>query len=503
MKKLILITIIYSFSVISCSQYSVDLESDDLLIKNVNIIDGTGSERYLADVRISDKRIKEIGQLEGRNNEVIVQGDGLILSPGLIDTHSHADGDILSHPDALAAISQGVTTVIIGQDGFSPYPLDNFIKQIEELGVTINIGSYVGHNTIRYEILKEDFQRMADENEVALMANLLKNELSNGAIGLSTGLEYDPGMYSNHSEVIALAQITANAGGRYISHIRSEDRWFEDAIDEIIEIGRITKMPVQISHLKLAQKSLWYQAPRILEKLDQAIKEGINITADLYPYEYWQSNMMVLLPERDPTDRNAVTLALDQIAPPEGIWLTRFDPEPNYVGKTIVEIAKELKIDPVSTFMQLAQESQLMKDGSDMIIGTSMVEDDIRTLLLWEHTNVCSDGGLVDLHPRGMGSFTKILGKYVREEGLMSLETAIRKMSGLAADHMGFTDRGYIQIGQMADLLLFDPDIIIDNATPGNPDAVSDGIFSVWVAGEQVFKNGVITKARPGKFLKK
>ena len=294
MKKLILITIIYSFSVISCSQYSVDLESDDLLIKNVNIIDGTGSERYLADVRISDKRIKEIGQLEGRSNEVIVQGDGLILSPGFIDTHSHADGDILSHPDALAAISQGVTTVIIGQDGFSPYPLDNFIKQIKELGVTINIGSYVGHNTIRYEILKEDFQRMADENEVTLMANLLKNELSNGAIGLSTGLEYDPGMYSNHSEVIALAQITANAGGRYISHIRSEDRWFEDAIDEIIEIGRITKMPVQISHLKLAQKSLWYQAPRILEKLDQAVKEGINITADLYPYEYWQSNMMVL-----------------------------------------------------------------------------------------------------------------------------------------------------------------------------------------------------------------
>ena len=501
MKKLILITILCAFSGMSCDQVSVDSGSVDLLIKNVNIIDGSGSERYLADVRIKKKRIEEIGQLERKNGEIIFQGNGLILSPGFIDTHSHADGDILSHPDALAAISQGITTVIIGQDGFSPYPLENFIKNIEELGVTINVGSYVGHNTIRDEILKENFQRTASENEVVLMANMLKNELSSGAIGLSTGLEYVPGIYSNRSEVITLAQVTADAGGRYISHIRSEDRWFEDAIDEIIEIGRSTKMPVQISHFKLAQKNLWYQAARILEKLDLAVKEGINITADLYPYEYWQSNMMVLLPERDPTDRNAVAFALDQIAPPEGIWLTRFDPEPNYVGKTIVEIAKERKTDSITTFMQLAQESQLMKEGSDMIIGTSMIEDDIRTLLLWEHTNVGSDGGLVDLHPRGMGSFTKILGKYVREEGLMNLEMAIRKMTGLAADHMGFTDRGYIQIGQMADLVLFDPDTVIDNATPESPDAISDGIFSVWVAGEQVLSNGAVTKARPGKFI--
>ena len=492
-----------AFSSISCSQQHVDSVSVDLLIKNVNIIDGTGAERYLADVRIKENRIEEIGQLERKDDELIFQGNGLILSPGFIDTHSHADGDILSHPDALAAISQGVTTVVIGQDGFSPYPLEDFIKNIEELGVTINVGSYVGHNTIRYEILKDNFQRIANENEVVLMADMLKRELSSGAIGLSTGLEYDPGIYSDRSEVIALAQITADAGGRYISHIRSEDRWFEEAIDEIIEIGRSTKMPVQISHFKLAQKSLWYQAPRILEKLDQAVKEGINITADLYPYEYWQSNMMVLLPERDPTDRNAVASALDQIAPPEGIWLTRYDPEPNYVGKTIVEIAKELKTDPITAFMQLAQASQLMKERPDMIIGTSMVEEDIRALLLWEHTNVCSDGGLVDLHPRGMGSFTKILGKYVREEEIMSLEMAVRKMTGLAADHMGFNERGYIRIGQMADLVLFNPDTIIDNATPESPDAVSDGIFSVWVAGEQVFSNGLVTKARPGKFIQK
>lgn len=485
----------------SCNQYSVYSESTDLLIKNVTIIDGSGSDRYSADVRIRKQRIEEIGQLERKNNEIIFQGNGLILSPGFIDTHSHADGDILSHPDALAAISQGITTVIVGQDGFSPYPLKDFIKDIEELGVTINIGSYVGHNTIRYEILKENFQRTANENEVVLMAEMLKSELSSGAIGLSTGLEYDPGIHSNRSEVMTLAQVTADAGGRYISHIRSEDRWFDDAIDEIIEIGRHTKMPVQISHLKMAQKSLWYQAPRILEKLDKAIKEGINITADLYPYEYWQSNMMVLLPERDPTDRNAVALALDQIAPPEGIWLTRFDPEPDYVGKTVVEIAKELKTDPITAFMQLAQESKLMGEGSDMIIGTSMVEEDILTLLLWEHTNVCSDGGLVDLHPRGMGSFTKILGKYVREEGIINLETAIRKMTGLAADHMGFNDRGYIRIGQKADLVLFNPDTVIDNATPESPDAVSDGIFSVWVGGEQVFLEGEATKARPGKFI--
>jgi N-acyl-D-amino-acid deacylase len=244
----------------------------------------------------------------------------------------------------------------------------------------------------------------------------------------------------------------------------------------------------------------------LLAKLDAARKEGIDISADIYPYEYWQSNMMVLLPKRDYTDREAVAYALDQIAPPEGLWFSRFDPQPGYVGMTLTEIAVTRKVDAVTAFMQLAAESDAMKqstgEGADSIIATSMVEDDIRQLFSWPETNVCTDGGLVDLHPRAYGAFTKILGRYVRDEGLLSLEQAVHKMTGLTARHLGFAERGVIREGAIADLVLFDPATVADRATPDAPDLLSTGILGVWVAGQKVYDNGAVTDARPGQVIK-
>jgi len=428
-----------------------------------------------------------------------------VLAPGFIDTHSHADRDLAAQPEALGAVSQGITTIIAGNDGRSNYPLADFKAGLKAHPAAVNVASYVGHNSLRGAVMGSDYKRAATAAEIESMETLLLQELESGALGLATGLEYDPGIYSDPAEVLQLARVTAQQGGRYISHMRSEDRHFEAALDEIIEIGRVTGMPVQISHFKLAMKRLWGRAPEFLAKLDAARAEGIDISADIYPYEYWQSNLMVLLPGRDIKDRKEVELALTEIVPPDGLWMTQFDPQPEYVGKTLAEIAALRNTDPVTAFMQLIAESVAMSEATgkrvDAIVATSMVEEDILNLLAWPHTNVCTDGMLVDLHPRARGTTARVLGRYSRELGRLSLEEAVHKMSGLPAAHMGISDRGRIAPGMAADLVLFDPATVIDRATPQQPEALSTGIDIVWVNGKLVYNNGAPTGQRLGTFI--
>ncbi len=475
------------------------------LITNVVVIDGTGASRREASVRLQSGKILEVGNLQPGANDIVIDGGGQALAPGFIDTHSHADDELFEQPNALAATSQGITTAVLGQDGGSPFPLLDFRLKLLDNPVAVNVASYSGHNTLRAHVMKTDFRRHATEPEISVMGQFLREDLQAGSLGLAAGLEYDPGIYSNTEEVIALARIAADHGGRYISHVRSEDRWFEQAIDEIIEIGRQAEIPVQVSHIKLALTTLWGRAPEILAKMDAARDEGIAITADIYPYEYWQSGMMVLLPERDITDRSEVEFALEKLAPPGGMWFTYFAPQPEYVGKTLVEVAALRGVDPVTAFMDLIAESERYSaetgEMADMIIGTSMQEEDIKVLMAWPHTNICTDGSLDDLHPRGAGSFPRVLGRYVREQGLMSLEQAVHKMTGLSASHMGIEDRGVIRPGAAADLVLFDPDTVIDHATPKNPGALSSGISKVWVNGQIVFENNLPTGKRPGRFI--
>jgi len=505
-KNLILLSSLLTIGLIACEQTPLpSADPPTELITDVTIIDGTGVEAVAGAVRIGSGKIIETGSLEARPGEAVTEGRGLVLAPGFIDTHSHADEGLLDQPGALAVVSQGITTVVIGQDGSSPFPLLDFRFELLNNPTAINIAAYSGHNTLRRHVMGEHYQREATEPEISVMSQFLREDMQAGALGLATGLEYDPGIYSNTEEVIVLARVAAENGGRYISHVRSEDRWFIEAIDEIIEIGRAADIPVQVSHIKLAMTSLWGRTAEIIEKLDGARSAGIDISADIYPYTYWQSDMMVLLPERDITDRAEVAFALNEIAPAEGLWFTRFDPNPEYVGKTLVEVAELRDSDIVTTFMELIALSQSMQqesgEGADMIIGTSMNEEDIRTLISWPHSNICTDGGLDDLHPRGAGSFPRVLGRYVREQDLLSLENAIHKMTGLAATHMGFEDRGVIRPGAPADLVLFDPETVIDHATPQNPSALSTGIHKVWVNGSVVYENGSETGALPGKFI--
>lgn len=477
------------------------------LISNVRIIDGSGAPAIDGAVRIEGNRILELGPLQALPGETVIDGQGQVLAPGFIDTHSHHNRGLMEQPGAMAAVGQGITTAIFGQDGSSTLPLSDFYAELEANPVALNVASYSGHNTLRDAVMGKDFKRPATDAEKEQMQTLLEADLQAGALGLSSGLEYDPGINSERTEVMQLAKLAAQYGGRYISHVRSEDRWFLEALEEIILIGRETGMPVQISHIKLAMKSLWGRAPQILALLDQARAEGIDITADIYPYEYWQSNLSVLVPDRDPNNIEEISFALAELAPPEGIIFSQFDPDPSLVGQTLSAVAAARGETPVKTFSALLAESQAMEaetgDGADMIIAASMTEADIISLLQWPHTNVCTDGMLTDLHPRGMGSFPRVLGRYTREMGALALEEAVHKMTGLTAAHMGFKDRGLIAPGMAADLVLFDPATVIDNATTSDPQAANTGITAVWVNGQAVFEDGAVTGQHPGVIIRR
>src|SRR5690242_832133 len=285
------------------------------LITNVSLLDGSGAAPMRAAVRITSGRIVAVepGSAETRAGDRVVDGKGLTLAPGFVDTHSHADRSLLAGNDAIGALNQGITTVVVGQDGESPYPLADFFTKLRGAHPPINVASYVGHGTVRERVLGADYKRTATPSEVARMRELVLQEMHAGALGLSSGLEYDPGIYSSHDELVTLATATASLGGRYISHIRSEDRAFWSAIAEIIDIGRQARLPVQVSHTKLAMKSLWGRAASPIALLDGARARGIDITADVYPYRYWQSGLSVLFPERNFTDRRAAEFALDEI----------------------------------------------------------------------------------------------------------------------------------------------------------------------------------------------
>jgi N-acyl-D-amino-acid deacylase len=472
------------------------------LITNVVIYDGTGGPPHKGSVRIADSIIVGVGALWKRDGENTVDGGGLALAPGFIDTHSHADRALKNGSDALGALSQGVTTVIVGQDGSSDFPIDRFFKKME--AGPLNVGSYVGHGTIRSRVMGSDYKREAREDEIQKMQILIAEELRSGAIGLSTGLEYDPGIYSSRAEVFELAKTAAREDGRYASHIRSEDRDFWPALDEVQLIGIGADLPVHISHLKLAMTSLWGSGDKLVAQLDAQRGRGLALTADVYPYRYWQSDLTVLFPQRNFTDRSAAEFALREVAQPDSVTVTRFDANPAYEGKTIAEIARLRDTDAPATLMALIAESEAARAsgrGANTIIATSMTEPDIEAILKWSSTNICSDGELDGKHPRGFGAFTRVLGHYTRERKLFSFAEAIHKMTLLPAVSIGIPNRGIIGTAMFADLVLLDTALVADRATPAEPHALSTGIAKVWVNGVLAFENGHVTGAKAGKIV--
>ena len=477
-------------------------------ILDATVIDGTGSPGVVADVRIAADRIVAIGELDPEPGDRGGEASGLVLAPGFIDTPSHAADDIGDRRDARAAVNQGITTVVGGADGFSHHPLADFFANLDRAPATVNVASFAGHNTYRSQVMGEDFQRTATEAEIRLMEQRLVQDMEAGALGLSTGLEYDPGIYSTTDEVVALARIAAQYSGRYTSHLRSEDRSFWQAVDEIVSIGREAGIPVNITHIKLAMQSSQGRAEELIARLDAARAAGIEVSADIYPYTYWQSTLEVLFPERDFDNPESARFAVTEVSTPAGMLIADFQPEPELAGKTLEDIATLRGTDPATTLMDLIRQAgqyrgETGEQSVESVIAVSMAEEDIERLLRWPWTNICTDGELWGSHPRGFASFPRVLGRFVRERGVLSLEEAIHKMTQRAAQMVGVQQRGLIAVGNFADLVLFDPELVIDTATTDDPHGDSEGIHEVWVNGEVVWEAGDVTDARPGRALRR
>ena len=510
---------VVNFSIGAKASPVSELNSKDILIKNVFIINGLGDLRKEGFVRISGEKIKSVGNLEETPGDIVIDGNGLILAPGFIDTHSHHDKDLVIEAGAAAAISQGITTIVRGMDGFQslPYKTQN-ASRLDETGFTslarysnffdshpiaINVASFSAHNSIRSQVMGKDYKREASEDEITRMQDLVALDMQAGAYGLSTGLEYDPGIYSSTKEVIALAKVAANYGGKYKSHIRSEDRYYWQAVNEIIEIGKQAKIPVNIDHWKLGAKFLWGKASQVIEILDTARAQGIEITADVYPYEAWSSSITTLFPDRNFDDLNEAEFILENLASAEDIRFVHHSLHPEYVGKTVEEIAKDAGVENEVMLSQLASGSYLNEALSEYVVAKGMIDSDVRILMNWSYANVTSDGGLECSHPRGCGSFPRVLGRYLGKDGIGSLERAVYKMTGLSAAQIGIKNRGIIKLGAFADLVLFDPVNIMDKATYEDPQKRSIGIHSVWINGKRVLDQGKPTGVLPGKVLLK
>ena len=479
----------------------------DLLIRQARIVDGTGRAAYTGDVRIQGERIVAVAaHLATRAGESIREARGLVLAPGFIDMHSHADRGLLQDLDAATQTRQGVTTIVVGQDGESNFPLRDYFSKLEATPPAINVASMVGHATMRAQAMGKDLFRPSTPDELAKMKLALASELQAGAFGLSSGLEYEQGHFVTTEEVVELSRLAAAAGGFYISHVRDEGNDVFKSYDEILRIGREARLPVEITHIKLGSTPVWHQAARRMPAYFRAARrEHIDLRADVYPYTYWHSGIRVLVTDRDFFNPQKVARALADNGGAGAIRLAHYTPEPAVAGKTLAEIAAIWGVSEVDAYMRVVKATLAEVDTDaemEDIIGTSMSEDDVSWFIAQPQITFCSDGELHGSHPRGAGTFPRILGRYVREQKVLSLVEAVHRMTGLSAQHLGLKDRGRIAPGYVADLLLFDPAVVIDQSTIERPEAPPLGIPSVMTSGEWVVDGGLPTGKHPGHVLR-
>ncbi len=474
------------------------------LISGGQVIDGTGSARHYADVRISGDTIVAVGHLQPRNHERVISAKGMVVTPGFIDAHSHVDGWLLTDPIAESQIRQGITTSVVGQDGGSGFPIKDMFARYAARHVALNIASYAGHGTIRGQVMGKDYKRISTPAERKKMDALLAREMDDGALGLSSGLEYEPGRFSDTAELVELGKVTGQHGGIYISHMRNEDIDVLKAIDELFKISREGHLSAQISHIKIGAAPVWGKAQYILDKMADGDKHGMYITADVYPYTYWQSTIRVLIETQDYSDRAQWAQGLQQIGGPEHVLLGQYGPDPTWAGKTIAQIATMTGKDPISVCQEIVEAtSGPNKKGGEEVVVTAMSEADLTKFIASPRIMFCTDGQRGGAHPRYAGSFPRILGVYVRQKHALTLEHAIRKMTGFPAHRLGFLHRGEIKPGYKADIVIFNPDTVLDKATTADPVAQPIGLPTVLINGVPVLLDGKATGKTPGQVIKR
>lgn len=476
-------------------------ETADLIIRGVRLIDGTGSPAVVGDIAVRDDRIAALGDLSQWRGGSEIDGGGKAVSPGFIDVHTHDDRAVLVNPAMDCKVSQGVTTVVVGNCGLSlaplttgqrpPAPLDLICEQPEGLFDRFadyldrldgeppvpNVLAQVGHSSLRVGAM-DSLDRPATADEIKTMLARLEESLAAGAIGLSTGLFYPPAIASQTGEVIELARALAGHGAIHTTHIRDEFDGIAEALEEGFSIGRAANVPVVFSHHKCAGTNNHGRSPETLALFDAVIASGQPVSLDCYPYVAGSS-----------------MLAADVAELAAKVLVTWCDPHPEHTGRDLDDIAAELGTDRAGAVAALSPAGGIF---------FMMDEQDVRRIIAYPHTMIGSDGLPHDKHPhpRLWGCFPRVIGHYGRELGLFPVEEAVRKMTGLPAQRFGLVDRGELRPGAFADLVMFDPETILDTATFEQPMTPAAGIDMVMVAGRTVWREGAATGARPGRAIR-
>jgi N-acyl-D-aspartate/D-glutamate deacylase len=526
----------------------------DLLIKHGTVIDGTGAPGVVTDIGISGGRITAMAPMLAGSASREVDATGRIVAPGFIDVHTHSDFTLLSAPGADSKIRQGITTEVVGNCGFSPAPvqpqtlgllqeyvgflnpdmpwdwqrLGEFYARVSARGCAINIAPLVGHGAVRIAVMGFD-NRPPSASELLRMQHLVGEAMEDGAFGLSSGLIYTPGCYGDTAELIALAEVVRDAGGIYATHMRGEGGTLEEAIAESLRIGEAAGLPVQISHLKASGRENWGKMERALHMIDAGRERGLAVTADIYPYIAGSTTMTSLFPawtleggvERflsrigDSATRQRI---IDEVQGGREGWsrangsvgwedivVAGCQRQKEFEGKTVAQIAATMGKAPAEAMMDFL----LAEQGKASIILFMMSEDNVARGIAHPQVMIGSDslamatGSGGKPHPRTYGTFPRVLGKYVRQEGIITLEDGIRKMTSMAAAKLGLNDRGVLAEGKAADITIFDAATVGDRATFDNPHQYPEGIEYVMVNGQIVVEHGEQHAILPGQVLKK
>jgi N-acyl-D-amino-acid deacylase len=464
-------------------------------IVGADLADGSGRALRRANVRFVGDRVVSVGAGAPQRGDTVVNGAGLVVAPGFIDIHNHSAEELAKDPAAATQVAQGITTVVVGPDGGSPWPIGEYLAERRRSPAAVNVAAFAGHATVRRLVMGDDFKRPARPDEVARMATLVDQAMREGAMGLSSGLEYEVGGYAETSELVELSKVAARYGGIYMSHIRDEaDKSFE-ALREAIAIGERARIAVQISHIKLGTVAVWHKAAEAIAIVEAARKRGVDVTADEYPYNAWSSTITVLVPDKRYDYPPSVERALADVGGAANVLIVRHAAHPEYEFRTLDAVAKDRKTTPVELFIQI------VRDGGAGVVCTSMVDDDMRAFYQQPWVMVASDGGIGMRHPRGAGTFPRVLGRYVRDERWLTLPEAIRKMTSAPAERLKLAQRGRIVAGAFADLVLFNPKTVVDRSTFGEPGVLAAGIEKVFVGGELVWDGGKPVSARPGQVI--
>ena len=498
----------------------------DLLIRNGRIVDGTGSPWYRGDLAVRGDTIARIAPRIDAPAARVIDAAGRVVAPGFIDLHTHARRGIFEVPMADNYVRQGVTTLIEGPDGSSPFPIKPFLDRIAATRITPNFGVFVGQGTIRSEVIGL-VNRKATDAEIESMRGMVRAGMADGAFGLSSGLFYVPGTFTPTAEVIELAKVAGRMGGIYISHMRDEANGVLDSVKETIEIGEKGGLPTQVTHHKVIGKANWGRAVDTLKLIDEARARGVDATLDQYPYTASSTSIQAALmpayaleggrdevlkrlknaPLRNELKKETARIIREERGggDPNNVQLARCDWDHALDGKRLGEVTKGRGLEPT---IDNAADTVfwIVEKGGCSGIFHAIDEQDLQRILRHPATMIGSDGeipifGQANPHPRSYGTFVRVLGRYARDLKTITLEDAVHKMSAFPAQRIGLADRGVLREGLKADVAIFDPDTVADKATFEQPHQYAVGVAQVIVNGQVAFDDGRMTAARPGRVL--